>query len=102
MSIINSFAAFRFSNNINFINDNLCIVINLKEPGVSTAKIFLTLSGNSVYGHSIMNKSKHTCVNFCSSDQAAQLINDPRFISLDEFDGDCFEVNYKFKFMIEI
>ena len=50
------------------------------------------LSGNSVYGHSIMDKSKHTKVTFCGIERASQLINDPFFHDLEEFDDMTFEV----------
>ncbi len=39
-----------------------------------------------------MNKSKHLSVNFCSEERVPDLVNDPRFMSLEEFDG-CYEVN---------
>ena len=48
--------------------------------------------GNAVYGHSIMNKAKHYDVGFCDFDAATKLVNDPRFVSIDEFEDDCFEV----------
>ena len=40
-----------------------------------------------------MNKSKHLSVEFCRSDGVSKLVNDPRFLSLDEFEDDCFEVD---------
>ena len=49
-------------------------------------------SGNSVYGHSIMDKSKHTNVSFCGIEKASKLINDPFFYNLEEFDKETFEV----------
>ena len=39
-----------------------------------------------------MNKSKHLSVEFCSEAKATNLVNNPRFMSIEEFDGDCFEV----------
>ena len=39
-----------------------------------------------------MNKSKHLSVEFCKSDGVSKLVNDPRFMSLDEFEDDCYEV----------
>ena len=39
-----------------------------------------------------MNKAKHVAVDFCSAEEAPALVNDPRFMSLEEFDG-CCEVN---------
>ena len=50
-------------------------------------------TGNSVYGHSIMDKSKFTTVTFCGIDKANKLVNDPFFTSLDEFDDETFEVS---------
>ena len=41
-----------------------------------------------------MNKKKHLSVDFCSDEKAAQLVNDPRFMSLDEFEGGCYEVRF--------
>ena len=40
-----------------------------------------------------MNKSKHLSVDFCSAEEAPTLVNDPRFMSLEEFDDGCCEVN---------
>lgn len=40
-----------------------------------------------------MNKDKHTSVKFCSIDEASSLVNNPRFVSLDEFEGGCVEVS---------
>ena len=45
-----------------------------------------------MYGYTIMNKSKHLSVDFCSEERVPDLVNDPRFMSLEEFDG-CYEVN---------
>ena len=39
-----------------------------------------------------MNKKKHTDVEFCTFERATKLVNDPRFVSLEEFEDDCFEV----------
>ena len=50
------------------------------------------LSGNSVYGHSIMDKSKFTNVTFCGIEKASKFVNDPFFQSLDEFNDETFEV----------
>lgn len=50
------------------------------------------LLGNSVYGHSIMDKSKHTSVKFCGLTKASAEINNPRFIHLEEFEDETFEV----------
>ena len=40
-----------------------------------------------------MNKSKHVAVDFVNEDKAIKLVNDPRFMSLEEFPGNCYEVN---------
>ena len=52
------------------------------------------LIGNSVYGHTLMDKSRHTSVKFCNLDEAVKLVNDPFFRDLDEFDEETFEVSY--------
>ena len=41
-----------------------------------------------------MNKSKHLAVNFVTEDKALKLVNDPRFMALEEFPGDCYEVGF--------
>lgn len=51
-------------------------------------------SGNSFYGYTIMNKARHLSVNFCAEKKACELVNNPRFMTLEEFDGDCYEVIY--------
>ena len=50
------------------------------------------LTGNAVYGHTIMNKDRHRSVSFCGIDKASKLINDPLFLEIEEFEGKCFEV----------
>ena len=45
-----------------------------------------------MYGYTIMNKSKHLSVDFCSEERVLEMVNDPRFMSLEEYDG-CYEVN---------
>ena len=52
-----------------------------------------------MYGYTIMNKSKHLSVDFCAEERASDLVNDPRFMSLEEFDG-CYEVNNIQKFVL--
>ena len=47
--------------------------------------------GNSFYGHTIMNKRRHSDVKFCSFDEAKHLVNSPLFRSIEEY-GKCFEV----------
>lgn len=51
------------------------------------------LIGNSVYGHSLMDKSKHTTVNFCGLERVKKYINNPYFRGLDEMENETFEVN---------
>ena len=67
-----------------------CLNFNTKSFR-STAKRSL-LSGNAVYGHSIMDKEKHTRINFCNIEKASKSINDPFFMDLEEFDNETFEV----------
>ena len=55
------------------------------------------LIGNSVYGYSIMNKNKHLSVKFCNENRACKLVNDPRFVSLEEFENETYEVQSKKK-----
>ena len=50
------------------------------------------LTGNSVYGHSLMDKEKHTSVNFCGLDKATKYINNPYFRNIEEMAGETFEV----------
>ena len=40
-----------------------------------------------------MNKAKHLDVDFCDYEKARKLVNNPRLVSVDEFDADCFEVS---------
>ena len=46
-----------------------------------------------MYGYTVMNKSKHLNVEICSEERTGVLVNDPRFMSLEEFDDGCYEVN---------
>ena len=39
-----------------------------------------------------MNKSKHLAVDFVTEEKALELVNDPRFMAIEEFPGDCYEV----------
>lgn len=63
-----------------------------RDPAYKVIADTSKLIGNSFYGYTIMNKSKHLSVKFCTHDEASKLINDPRFMSIDEFEDDCFEV----------
>lgn len=53
-----------------------------------------------MYGHSIMDREKHTKIDVCGIEKASKLVNDPYFISLEEFDEENFEVNCKQKFKL--
>ena len=59
------------------------------QPVAETSKLI----GNSFYGYTIMNKTKHCKVTIVNEEEAVKLINEPRFSSLDELDDDCFEVS---------
>jgi hypothetical protein len=50
------------------------------------------LIGNSVYGHSIMRKDRHTNVRLTRHTKVVKLINDPLFSSLEEMDDETYEV----------
>ena len=56
----------------------------------------VTFPGNCFYGYTVMNKAKHVAVDFCSPEEAPTFVNDPRFMSLEEFDDGCCEVNISF------
>ena len=47
-----------------------------------------------MYGHSIMNKEKHSKVKFLDLDKASKAVNDPYFIDLEEYDESTFEVGF--------
>ena len=55
------------------------------------------LIGNSVYGYTIMNKNKHSSIQFCNEKRACELVNNSRFISLEEFENETYEVQSKKK-----
>ena len=50
------------------------------------------LIGNSVYGHSIMRKDRHTNVQLTGLSKALKLVNNPLYTSLEEMDDETFEV----------
>ena len=68
-----------------------------RDPDMQVIADTSKLIGNSVYGYSVMNKDKHTSIAFCDKDRACQLVNDPRFMSLEEFQDDTYEVQSKKK-----
>ena len=49
-------------------------------------------TGNSVYGYTVMNKSKHMDTQFCNDEEAQQLVNNPRFMCLEELENGSYEV----------
>ena len=53
-----------------------------------------------MYGYTVMNKSKHLDTQFCNDDEAQNLVNNPRFMSLEEFDNGTYEVNITNKYII--
>ena len=63
-----------------------------RDPAYKAIADTSKLIGNSFYGYTIMNKAKHLSVEFCKHEKAAKLINDPKFMSVEEFEGDNFEV----------
>ena len=44
-----------------------------------------------------MNKSKHLDVQFVNEQNAAKLVNNPKFVSLEEHFDDCYEVSHGLK-----
>ena len=48
--------------------------------------------GNCAYGYTIMDKTKHTSVRFCSENKIASHIKNPLFKCLEELNGDVYEV----------
>ena len=63
-----------------------------RDPAYKAIADTSKLIGNSFYGYTIMNKGKHLSVEFCRHEKASKLINDPKFMSIEEFEGDNFEV----------
>ena len=64
------------------------------DPSKSTIAETSKLIGNSVYGHAIMRKDKHSNVQLVDLEKAEKLINDPKMSSFEELPGDTFEVQY--------
>lgn len=62
-----------------------------QNPNLKAIADTSKLIGNSFYGYTIMNKMKHHDVKFLAEEAAVNAVNNPRFISLEEFDG-CYEV----------
>ena len=61
-----------------------------------------SITGNSFYGYTIMNKAKHMKVDIVDEKTASDLINSPRFSTLDELGEDCYEVIIVYYFLGEI
>lgn len=43
-----------------------------------------------------MNKARHVSVDFCSKEKAIKLVNDPRFMALEEFSDSFYEVLFQY------
>ena len=59
-----------------------------KAPIAETSKLI----GNSVYGHSVMRKDRHTTVRITGLVKASKLLNDPLMSGFEELDDETFEV----------
>ena len=57
-----------------------------RDPALKAIADTSKLIGNSFYGYTIMNKGKHLNVQFLGEEDAVKAINNPRFISLEEFE----------------
>ncbi|KAL5260053.1 hypothetical protein ACHWQZ_G010240 [Mnemiopsis leidyi] len=65
-----------------------------RDPSMKAIADTSKLIGNSFYGYTIMNKGKHQNVQFLNETDAIRAINNPRFVSLEEFE-DSYEVTSK-------
>ncbi|KAL5262388.1 hypothetical protein ACHWQZ_G007942 [Mnemiopsis leidyi] len=65
-----------------------------RDPSMKAIADTSKLIGNSFYGYTIMNKGKHQNVQFLNETDAIRVINNPRFVSLEEFE-DSYEVTSK-------
>ena len=63
-----------------------------RDPSMKAIADTSKLIGNSFYGYTIMNKGKHQNVQFLGEEDAVRAINNPRFVSLEEFE-DSYEVS---------
>ncbi|XP_063687079.1 uncharacterized protein LOC134820563 [Bolinopsis microptera] len=68
-----------------------------QDPALRVVAETSKLIGNSFYGYTIMNKSKHVKVDVVDQETAADLINGPRFSALDELSDNCYEVTSRKK-----
>ena len=62
------------------------------DPDMSIIGETSKTSGNSSYGYCCIDKSKHDSVRFCEQDELSKHVCDPFFKSLEELDGNIFEV----------
>ena len=51
------------------------------------------MTGNSVYGHTIMRKDKHATIEIVGLVKASKLLSDPLMTEFQEIDDTTFEVN---------
>lgn len=65
-----------------------------RDPSLKAIADTSKLIGNSFYGYTIMDRSKHMDVKFLNERETVKAINNPRFVALEEFD-DFFEVTSK-------
>ena len=68
------------------------VAINYRNCFNILPQTLVTITGNSFYGYSIMNKARHTDVKIVDAATASDLINSPRFSTLDELSDTCFDV----------
>ena len=62
-----------------------------RDPNLKAIADTSKLIGNSFYGYTIMDRRKHQDVKFLTEEKVINAVNNPRFVSLEEFD-DCYEV----------
>lgn len=67
-----------------------------RDPNLKAIADTSKLIGNSFYGYTIMNRSKHREVEFLKESETKKAINNPRFIGLEEFE-EFYEVTSKKK-----
>ena len=68
-----------------------------RDPNLSIIADTSKLIGNSVYGHSLMDKEKHSHVIFTDLEGANKHVNSPFFNDLEEMDEETFEVKMQKK-----
>ena len=62
------------------------------DPDFAILRETSKTSGNSSYGYTCIDKSKHNSVRFCEKDNLSRHIRDPYFKSIEELKGGIFEV----------